>query len=247
VLDLARGAFSPVPGEGLSGPVWSADGQRLFFRGSNPPGLYQARADGAGEPELLVAAAGNPQAGSVSPDGSVLTYVDRTPETNLDIWVLPLAGDRKPRPWLKTSANETHPELSPDGRWMAYVSNVSGRNEVYVQAFPGPEGSRYQVSLAGGRSPRWSREGRELLFVTDARPRRLMAVDVRTAPEFSAGRPREIFAAGLDLPGGSSSYDLSPDGQRFLVLEDKETPDRAVENLHVILNGFGLFAPAVPG
>jgi serine/threonine-protein kinase len=246
VLDLARGAFSPLAGQGYSGPVWSADGERLFFRGSKPTGLYQARADGAGEPELLLAAPGNPQAGSTSPDGALLTYVDRTPETNLDIWVLPLAGDKKPRPWLKTSANENHPELSPDGRWMAYVSNVSGRNEVYVQAFPGPEGSRYQISLAGGQSARWSPEGRELFFVTDARPRRLMVVDIRTVPEFGAGKPREIFAAGLDLPGGSTGYDPSPDGQRFLVLQDKETPDRSVENLNVILDGFGLFAPAVP-
>ena len=244
VLDLARGAWSPLPGEGFSGPVWSSDGQGLFFRGQNPPGLYRARADGAGEPELLLAAAGSVQTGSTSPDGSVLAYVERTPETNQDIWVLPLAAAGKPRPWLKTSASESQPELSPDGRWMAYASNVSERSEVYVQPFPGPEGSRHQISLAGGQSPRWSRDGRELFFVTDARPRRLLAVDVRTAPAFTAGRPREVFSADFELPGGSSGYDVSPDGRRFLVLRDVETPDRAVTSLQVVLNGFGLFAPA---
>jgi serine/threonine-protein kinase len=246
VFDLARGAFSPLPGEGFSGPAWSADGQRLFFRGLHPPGLYRARADGAGEPELLVAAAGNVQPGSTSPDGSVLAYVDRTAETNQDIWVLPLAAGGKPRPWLKTSASESQPELSPDGRWMAYASNVSGRSEVYVQPFPGPEGSRYQISLAGGQSPRWSRDSRELLFVTDARPRRLLAVDVRTVPEFSAGRPHEVFAVDFELPGGSASYDVSPDGRRFLVLRDVATPDRSVTGLQVVLNGFGLFVPVGP-
>jgi serine/threonine-protein kinase len=246
VLDIARGAFSPLPGEGFSSPVWSPDGQRLFFRGLNPPGLYRARADGAGEPEMLLPAAASVQTGSTSPDGSVLAYVDRTPETNQDIWVLPLAAEGKPRPWLKTSASENQPELSPDGRWMAYASNVSGRFEVYVQPFPGPEGSRYQVSLAGGQSPRWSRDGRELFFVTDARPRRLLASVIHSSPAFTAEKPREVLPAAIDLPVGSTGYDVSPDGRRFLVLRDVETPDRAVTSLQVVLNGFGLFAPAGP-
>jgi serine/threonine-protein kinase len=245
VLDLERGAWSPLPGEGFSGPVWSTDGQGLFFRGLNPPGLYRARADGAGEPELLLASAGNVQAGSAALDGSLLAYVDRTAETNQDIWVLPLSPGGKPRPWLKTSASENQPELSPDGHFMAYASNVSGRSEVYVQPFPGPEGSRYQVSLAGGQSPRWSRDGRELIFVTEARPRRLLAAEIRTAPQFAAGRPKELFSADFELPGASAAFDVSLDGRRFLVLRDVETTDHPVTELKVVLNGFGLFAPRV--
>jgi eukaryotic-like serine/threonine-protein kinase len=246
VLDLARGAFSPVPGEGFSSPVWTADGKRLVFRGTKPPGLYWAPADGTGEPELLREARGGVQMGSVSPDGALLAYVDRAPETSQDIWLLPLAGDRTPRPWLKTSASENHPELSPDGRWMAYSSNVSGRSEVYVQPFPGPEGSRHQVSLSGGQAPLWSRDGRELFFVTDARPRRLMAVDVRTSPAFSVGAARELVARDLSLPGGSSSYEASPDGRRFLVLEEVEAPDRTVADLQVVVNGLRLLTPGEP-
>jgi len=244
VLDVERGAFSPLPGEGFWGPVWSPDGQRLYFRGVSPPGLYRARADGAGEPERLLTLPATIQPGSIAPDGSVLAYVDRTSETQLDIWLAPLTGGDEPRPWLQTSASENHPELSPDGRWMAYASNVSGRYEVYVQPFLSSEGARHQVSLAGGQSPRWSRDGRELFFVTDVRPRRMMAADVATSPELAIGRPREVFPANFELPGGSSGYDVSADGQRFLVLRDVETPDRAVTELQVVLNGFSLLDSA---
>jgi hypothetical protein len=127
---------------------------------------------------------------------------------------------------------------------MAYASNVSGRYEVYVQPFLSSEGARHQVSLAGGQSPRWSRDGRELFFVTDVRPRRMMAADVATSPELAIGRPREVFPANFELPGGSSGYDVSADGQRFLVLRDVETPDRAVTELQVVLNGFSLLDSA---
>jgi len=246
VFDLSRGTFGPLPGEGFSAPVWSADGQRLIFRGLKPPGLYWARADGTAEPEALLESAGGAQTGSVSPDGTLLAYVDRTPETSLDIWLLPLAGGSKPRAWLRTSAGENHPEFSPDGRWMAYSSDVSGRDEVYVQPFPGPEGARYQVSLAGGQAPTWSRDGKEVFYATEGRPRRLMVVDVKTSPAFEAGRPRELFSPEVTLVGGGTGYDVSPDGRRFVMLREVETPDRAVADLHVILNGLGLLAPALP-
>ena len=244
ILDLSRQAFSPLPGEGFSAPVWSADGQRLIFRGLKPPGLFWARADGTAPPEALLPSAEGAQTGSVSPDGTLLAYVDRASETSLDIWLLPLVGERKPRAWLRTAAAENHPEFSPDGRWMAYSSNVSGRYEVYVQPFPGPEGSRYQVSLAGGQSPSWSRDGRELFFTTEARPRRLMVVDVRTAPAFETGRPREPLPHEVTLSSGGIGYAVSPDGRRFLVLREVETPERAVADLRVVLNGLRLFAPA---
>ena len=246
VLDLERGAFSPLPGEGFSGPVWSADGQTLFFRGQNPPASTGPARTERASPSCCWPAPGTRRPDRPRRTDPLLVYVDRASETNQDIWVLPLVPDGKPRPWLKTSASENQPELSPDGHFMAYASDVSGQREVYVQPFPGPEGSRYQVSLAGGQSPRWSRDGRELFFVTDARPRRLLAADVRTSPEFSAGRPREVFSADLELPGGSTGYDVSPDGRRFLVLRDVETPDRAVTDLQVVLNGFGLFTPVTP-
>jgi Tol biopolymer transport system component len=240
VVDAARGTMSPLPREGFSAPVWMPDGQRLVFRGVSPPGLYRARADGASEPELLLATAGNVQPGSVAPDGSVLAYAGPG-QTGQDIWLLPLAGEPKARPWLQTSANETGPEISPDGRFIAYASDVSGRYEVYVQPFPGPEGARHQVSLAGGQAPRWSRDGRELFFMTDVRPRRLLAAEVRSGAGFSTGAPREVLPAGIEPPAAAGGYDVSTDG-RFILLRDEEAPDPGVAHLQVVLNGFALLA-----
>ena len=239
VVDAARGTMSPLPREGFSGPVWTPDGQRLIFRGVTPPGLYRARADGASEPELLVAAGASVQAGSIAPDGSVLAYVDRASETGSDIWLLPLTGEPKARPWLQTSANENNPEISPDGRFIAYASDVSGRYEVYVQPFP--EGARHQVSLSGGTAPRWSRDGRELFLLTEARPRRLLAAAVTTAPAFATSPPREVLPAGVEPAAGAGGYDVSSDG-RFLMLRDEDAPDPGVADLQVVLNGFALLA-----
>jgi Tol biopolymer transport system component len=242
VADSARGTMSPLPGEGFSGPVWTPDGQRLVFRGTSPPGLYRARADGASEPERLLETPANPQAGSIAPDGSVLAYTMTASDTRTDIWLLSLAGAAQPRAWLKTSANETNPEISLDGRFIAYASDVSGRYEVYVQPFPGPEGSRHQVSLAGGQSPRWSRDGRTIFFVTAASPRHLMAAAVSGTAPFATAAPREALATPIEMPATATSFDVTTDG-RFLVLRDEEAPDPGVDSLQIVLNGFELFAP----
>jgi eukaryotic-like serine/threonine-protein kinase len=239
VVDAARGTMSPLPREGFSAPLWMPDGQRLVFRGLSPAGLYRARADGASEPELLLATAGNVQPGSIAPDGSVLAYASNSSGTGQDIWLLPLTGEPKARPWLQTSASETSPEISPDGRFIAYASDVSGHNEVYVQPFPGPEGARHQVSLSGGQAPRWSRDGGELFFMTDARPRRLLSATVSSTPAFSTGAPREVLPAGIESPAGAGGYDVSSDG-RFIMLRDEEAPDPGVADLQIVLNGFAL-------
>ena len=132
-----------------------------------------------------------------------------------------LAGDRTARPLLNSPANEAWAELSPDGKWLAYGADWSGRFEVYVQPFPGP-GPREQVSFGGGDSPLWSRSGRELFFLTpgDAPGTvRMNAVDVTIGTAFTSGKPRVLFQGRFGRTGGPTAYDVSPDGRRFLTVE----------------------------
>jgi serine/threonine-protein kinase len=231
VLDLARGSFGRLPGESSWGPVWSADGSEVLFGGRTP--LGRVAADGSRKPEPL-GVSFQAQASSVSPDGSLLATLRNSAQTGTDIWIVPLAGG-EPRPWLETSANEAWAEFSPDGKWMAYGSDVSGRNEVYVRPFPGP-GSPYQVSVDGGYSPIWARSGRELFFVTRVEGvLHVLAADVATSPSFSAGRPRLLFKGRFGTLGGPTGYDVSADGRRFLMVEDLGAPAQPATRLRVVL------------
>ncbi len=134
----------------------------------------------------------------------------RHPETGYDIWVLPLSGDRRPRAIIQTRFTEAYPDFSPDGRWLAYVSDASGRNEVYVQAMP-PTASKWQISTAGGDKPRWRADGRELYYI--APDRKMVAVPVRTGPPFEPGVAVPLFDTNVT---GFYPYDVSADG-RFLL------------------------------
>jgi Tol biopolymer transport system component len=126
--------------------------------------------------------------GSWSPDGQTIAFMEVNSETGQDIWTLGL-GDRKARPFLKTQANETAPRFSPDGHWMAYTSDESGRWEVYAQPYPGP-GGKWQISTDGGTEPVWNPVGRELFYRSG---NRMMAVPVTLQPGFSAGKPVAMF------------------------------------------------------
>jgi hypothetical protein len=156
-----------------------------------------------------------------------------------DIWVLPLAGDRKPIPFLTTPATEGQGELSPDGRWMVYTSNESGRFDVYVQPFPAT-GGKWLVSTGGGIEPHWRRDGKELYYVTPV-PRRLMAVDVKTqGSTFEASIPHALFdvtgiPVGLVGPGARVGvFVASADGQKFLV--GLQPPAQVSNPLTIVLN-----------
>jgi hypothetical protein len=130
-------------------------------------------------------------------------------KTGLDLWVLPLFGDKRPFAYLKTNFNEQHAKLSPSGQWLAYVSDESKRNEVYVQTFPTP-GGKWQISTNGGDYPVWSRDGKELFYI--APDRKMMAVEVKSGPKFEAGTPTPLFTARLAGVG----FDVSKD-RRFLI------------------------------
>jgi serine/threonine-protein kinase len=233
-FDIARGALSPVTVDGRSDlGVFAPDGKRIVFRsaaGGGEGNLYWKAADGSGAVERLTTSARSQTPASWSPDGTMFAYVEEGESKGFfqfDIWVLSI-GDRKTRAVIHTAANEMTPEFSPDGRWLAFVSNESGRNEVYVQPYPGP-GERHLISTNGGEQPAWSGNGRELFYVqggtfSGGGRKTLMSVRVVTAPAFLAATPEALFeSADLSIPWGRS-YDVASDGRRFLLTLRKEAP-----------------------
>ena len=159
-------------------PVWSPDGQTVAFASSAGSGtldIAQRPANGSGPPQVLLKLDAPPIMfpSDWSSDGRFLTYFRADPQTKLDLWVVPLSGDRKPMPVLHSEFNESQGQFSPNGRWIAYVSDESGMPQVYVQSFPTLTG-HWQVSPDGGTQPRWRRDGKELFYL--APDRKLMAV-----------------------------------------------------------------------
>ena len=235
--DIARGALSPVTVDGQSAfGIFSPDGKHIVFRSGAAGGednLYWRAADGSGDVERLTTSARSQTPSSWSPDGTTLAFVEEGDSTGtgffqFDIWALSI-GDRKTRPLIHTAANEMTPEFSPDGRWLAYVSNESGRSEVYVQPYPGP-GGRHLISTNGGEQPAWSQNGRELFYVqggglnSGSSARTLMSVKVATAPAFQAGTPEPMFENTDLRTNWGRNYDVAPDGRRFLLTLNKEAP-----------------------
>ena len=228
LLDLARGTdtrftFDPLHDQR---PIWSPDGSRIVW-GSNReglPNLYQKAASGAGQDELLLRSTYQKSALDWSADGRFILYQESTPQTNNDLWVLPLAGGGKPWPWLTTPFMESNGQFSPDGKWIAYSSNESGRDEIYVQAFvpdAPASGGKWQLSTGGGVNPIWRRAGRELYFTSPGLS--LMVVEVTLGADVKAGAPRELFSFRGLRSSTTGSLNVSGDGQRFLFAADETT------------------------
>jgi Tol biopolymer transport system component len=224
IHDVGRGGATRLTadGEHYYAPVWTPDGRRVVFSsrvGQVARNLFWQPVDGSGPAERLTTSDTVDIATSWSPDGTLVFDRQR------GIWLLSLEkGVPKSRPLLQTKFFTGFAAFSPNGRWLAYTSDESGRTEVYVRAFPGP-GGRYPVSIGGGISPVWARNGREIFYTEWNRNNRtsvlkLMAVDVTTSPAFTAGRPRMLFA-GSYLPG---SYDVALDGRRFLMVDTSTDP-----------------------
>ena len=206
-------------------PIWSHDGKRILFDSfrQEPAGqpatwsIFWQMADGSGGLEQLTTSDYQQTTRSWSSDGQLLGLNQLNPTTGRDIWVLRL-NDRKAEPFLVTRFTEGAPDFSPDGRWLTYVSDESGRPEIYVQPYPGP-GGKWQISTDGGTEPMWNRNGRELFYRSGAR---MMAVDVTTQPAFSAGKPRMLFERqyfSTPFPQTFPRYDVTRDGQRFLMIK----------------------------
>ncbi|MGH7536403.1 MAG: hypothetical protein ACREMG_12610, partial [Gemmatimonadales bacterium] len=234
LYDLADGRLTRLTFEASNTfPVWTPNGQRVAFQSNRagPLNLFWKRADGSGPEERLTTGEHADNPNSWSPDGRLLAYHRVHPETGRDIWVVPVDGDREPRLFLSGPANEGTPAFSPDGRWLAYTSDESGRIEVYVQPFPGP-GGRWQVSNGGGSEPVWSRNGREMFFWQGDR---MMAVPVSGSSEFAAGRPALLFEGHYERPFARPNYDVYPDGLRFVMIKGSEQESRA-HRLNAVLN-----------
>jgi Tol biopolymer transport system component len=222
LMDLMRGTtsrFTSDPGW-EDQALWSPDGSRIVF--SSDGDWYQKRSDNGGSEEMVLKSEeaeklANQQklASDWSRDGRFISYDEGFP--NRDIWVLPLFGDHKPTSSLKTQFSESHGKFSPDGKWMAYVSDESGKSEVYVQPFSG-SGSKVKVSSEGGEWPVWRRDGRELFFLNGDT---LMSATVGVTASLEVGSPKPLFQVQIindPAHRHRGRYAASSDGQRFLVL-----------------------------
>jgi Tol biopolymer transport system component len=217
-------------------PTWSPDGSRIIF--SSPRGsawdLYQKNSNGAGNEDLLFKSSDAKYAQDWSPDGRFLLYSGRWGggvggfggDGDLDLWVLPLTpgntrgnpADRKPEPYLKTGFSESQGKFSPDGRFVAYRSDASGRDEIYVRPFPVASGGMWPVSTGGGIQPRWRGDGKEILYISA--DSKMMAVEVSANPVFKAGIPKALFAVSVWAGASTRNvtrYDVTADGKKFLI------------------------------
>ena len=214
-------------------PIWTPDGAYVTF-GSNPdgqPGLFLQAADGTGDVRRLTTSNFAQQPGSWSRDGRLLLFTQRDPSTGFDVWMLNRESGQAAQPFLQTRFDESHPQLSPDSRWIAYVSSESGRNEVYLRQFP-DAGAKRQISTGGGDAVIWSRDGRTLFY---RNADQMMAIQIGTGRELTATRGRPLFkgpymTGGVGLGGGTGiDFDVAPDGRRFAMILPAEP-----ESLHEI-------------
>jgi len=260
--DFARGVVTQLTTDGLShAPVWSPDGRDICYRSwkAGSMTMWEMPSDRSRPEERLTMLGSSQSAVSVSPDGRFLAFNQMAPmdsgkkggmgsanqmttaSTGSDVWILPLQGDdREPRLFLGGKFDEASPKFSPDGKWVAYCSNESGRAEVYVQPWPGP-GPKTTLSSDGGQDPLWNRSGHEIFY---RNADKMMAVPVSTAGGFKAGKPSLLWEGHYSLgmssscgpPGVSSaSYDVTSDGSRFLMVKDVDQ-DASATSIVVVLN-----------
>ena len=242
--DFDRAVLTNVTTDGVSHwPVWSPDGIQLGYR-SGPMTklrLWRVPADRSLPPQQVPASGSSQSAESWSPDGRAIAYTVATFSVPPSIMVARLDGGQA-EVFAGGKAPAGSSKFSPDGRWLAYCSNESGRPEVYVQAFPGP-GPKIQISNEGGTDPVWKRSGGELHYRNGDS---MMAVDVSTTAAFTAGRPRELWkghyshgmSSSCGAPGATSSnYDVTADGKRFLMIKD-EDQDRATSKEIIVVKGW---------
>jgi len=230
IHDVARATSTRLTSDQTVGnafPVWTPDGTRVLFR--TLTGMSWTAADGSGHPEAIAGSLSGDLPCSVSRDGETLAFMRQNARTSRDIYVLSLRGEPGPRPVVSTSAYEGGPQFSPDGHWLAYASDESGQMQVYVRPFPGPD-RRWPVSTQGGTQPLWNRNGREIFYRIG---NKMMAVALSGSVDLTLSQPRQLFDQRYVFQNVSlANYDVSLDGQRFLMVKDEAGSGR----LNVVLN-----------
>jgi Tol biopolymer transport system component len=190
--------------------VWSPDGAYLAYNKRNVSVDIVRKPVRGGKEEALLTKVTNATPSDWSPDGKMILHWLSAAKTGYDLALLPVEGERKDRPYLQTPANERDAVFSPDGRWIAYQSDEAGQNQIYVQSVP-VSGAKFQISTAGGNSPVWSRDGREIFYLSP--DQKMMAAVVKSnGASFEAATPQALFTAA-----GASGFAVTRDGQRFLV------------------------------
>jgi len=231
VYDIAAGTLARLTSEGASfRPEWTPDGTRIVFVSdrSGEDGIWWRNADGSAPPQKAFESRDPAREVVVAPDGGVLVYRQNQSGGSYGVWFRSLADVTTPAPFVSTSFfQELMPSLSPDGRWLAYVSDETGATEVYVRPFPGP-GARYLVSARGGSEPHWAPDGQRLFYRSD---RQMFAARVTTVPAFSVTGREVLFEGSYSAGAGHQNYDVAPGGQGFLMLQ----PDGDVQVV-VVLN-----------
>jgi eukaryotic-like serine/threonine-protein kinase len=234
LLDFARGIPSRLTfGQAFGTPIWSPDGQHISYHLLNNTKIFERDANGPGQENTLLQSQNTVYLNDWSPDGRYLVYSQISTGGRYELWLLPTTGDRKPMPFPRTAFDQMQGQFSPDSKWIAYTSNESGRQEIYVQDFPAG-GPRWLVSSGGGTLARWRRDGKEIFY--RALDGKLMVAGVRNVPgglEF--GTPAALFRTSEPQGQFSYPYDLSSDGQKILALVPGEVAGDAA-SLSVIVN-----------
>jgi len=235
IHDFARDNWTRLTlgAEENCGPIWTPDDQRvIYYRASPQYDLFWGPADGSQPAELLYSDEMDKIPTSVSPDGTTLLFHNLSQgDTGVDIWQIPLQGEREPTPLVRTPFTEWGAVFSRDGHWIAFVSNETGSPEVYVQAFPDSYG-KTRISHGGGGAPAWSRDGTELFYRSGDK---MMAVGVATAPTFVAGKPQVLFQGRYNTQAFHRKYDVAAD-DRFLMVKTPE--EHVARRINIILNWF---------